>query len=178
MPRPIHRAATCAKRRDSTFIRPAWILERSRISLIRDNRRRPEERMSSVYSAASRLAHQEPLETSEKPRAFSAGTTTELKILVSCDSSHTLFGRFVPNIETELIVTEGRSSTLKLMFTKRLGHYTEYLVLSTRSYHSRQRALNFRLLNWRSLQQFFARKIRISAILENNNCHDAPSWLL
>src|SRR5437899_2323481 len=50
-------------------MRPASTLERSRISLISDSRWRPEERMSSVYSACFSFNSQNifSLNTSEKP---------------------------------------------------------------------------------------------------------------
>ena len=67
----------------SSSIRPASTLERSRISLIRDRRWRPEERMSSVYSACFSFSSPNSLspKTSEKPMMALSGVRSSCDML-------------------------------------------------------------------------------------------------
>src|SRR5215475_13291464 len=67
----------------SSSIRPASTLERSRISLIRERRWRPEERMSSVYSACFSLSSPNILspKTSEKPMIALSGVLSSWDML-------------------------------------------------------------------------------------------------
>src|SRR6266550_4954565 len=81
------RALSMAKGRSnvasSSSIRPASTLERSRISLMRDKRWRPEERMSSVYSACFSFRSPNSLspKTSEKPMMALSGVRSSCDML-------------------------------------------------------------------------------------------------